>query len=95
MNQKYYVTPEEAQRVIDFLNKHQVGGGVKGLAGNDFVGPFRVPTVAGKEMVGIVLNSGAEMNAGLTLDLLSKGYSEEWVAKMLQSMAVPEPEKKD
>lgn len=95
MNPKYYVTPEEAQRVIDFLNKNQIGGGVKGLAGNNFVGPFVVPTVVGKEMVGIVLNSGVEMNAGLTLDLLSKGYSEEWVAKMLQAMATPEPEKRD
>lgn len=87
MNPKYYVTPEEAQKVIDFLNKNQVGGGVKGLAGNDFIGPFRVPEVAGKAMVGIVFNSGVEMNAGLTLDLLSKGYSEAYVASMLKAMA--------
>lgn len=95
MNPKYYVTPEEAKKVIDFLNQNQIGGGVKGVAGNDFVGPFRVPEVPGKEMLGIVLNSGVEMNAGLTLDLMSKGYAEQWVATMLQAMAAPAPQPKD
>jgi hypothetical protein len=95
MNSKYYVTPEEAQKVIDFLNKHRIGGGWKSCTLPNFVGPFRVPEVAGKAMVGLVLQNGCEMNAGLTLDLMTKGYAEWFVASMLQAMAIPEPKKDD
>jgi hypothetical protein len=88
MNPKYYVTSEEAQKVTDFLNKHNVGGGVKGVNLNEFVGPVSVPVVAGKQMVNLVLANGAQMNAGLTLDLMGK-YSEWFVASMLAAMATP------
>ena len=92
MNPKYYVTPEEAQKVIDFLNKHNIGGGVATSGLNEFVGPFQVPPVAGKQMLNLALGSGAVMNAGLTLDLMSKGYPDWLVAGMLQAMAVPPKE---
>lgn len=95
MNPLYYVTPEEAQKVIDFLNKHGIGGGWKSCTLPNFVGPFIVPSVAGKLMIGLVLQNGCEMNAGLTLDLMSKGYQEWFVASMLQAMAKPEPERDD
>lgn len=95
MNPKYYVSPDELQKVIWFVNKHQIGGGVKGVAPNIFVGPFVVPPVEGKEMLGVVLNNGVEMNAGLMLDLMGKGYAEQWVVYMLQAMATPAPSPKD
>jgi hypothetical protein len=95
MNPKYYVTPEEVKRVIDFLNEHSIGGGWKSSTQPNFVGPFQVPPVEGKWMIGLVLKNGCEMNAGLTLDLMTKGYPEWLVASMLQAMATPEPEKKD
>jgi hypothetical protein len=97
MNPKYYVTPEEAQRVIDFLNKNSVGGGVRGSDRQErsFLGPFAVPEVAGKIMLLLELQSGAVMNAGLTLDLMSKGYPDWLVASMLQAMAQPEPKSKE
>jgi hypothetical protein len=87
MNPKYYVSPDELQKVIAFLNKHSVGGGVKDVVPNLFVGPFSVPVVEGKDMLGVMLNCGVEMNAGLTLDLMNKGYTEQWTVMMLQAIA--------
>jgi hypothetical protein len=95
MNPKYYVSPEECQKVIDFLNKNAIGGGVAGSSLNEFVGPFFVPVVAGKLMLNLQLKSGVEMNAGLTLDLMSKGYAEWLVVAMLVQMAAPAPKPKD
>jgi len=95
MNPKYYVSPEEAQKAIDFLNKHAIGGGVAGSALNEFVGPVSVPQVPGKLMLNLQLKSGAEMNAGLTLDLMGKGYAEWLVVAMLEQMARPAPRPKD
>lgn len=100
MNPKYYVNPQQLQEVIDFLNKDhkdvgKIGGGVKDVVPNLFAGPFKVPEVEGKEMLGVVLNSGVEMNAGLTWDLMNKGYVETWVARMLQAMATPTSQSKD
>jgi hypothetical protein len=93
MNPKYYVTPEELKEVVEFLNdpKFMIGGGVKAVVGNLFAGPFSVPEVPGKAMLGVMLNSGVEMNAGLTYDLLHKGYDIQWVAQMLRAMATPSP----
>jgi hypothetical protein len=90
MNPKYYVTAEECEKVRLFLNKHGIGGGVVGGSENTFLGPFVVPQVEGKLMFNLRLANGCEMNAGLTLDLMSKGYAEDWVATMLQAMARPE-----
>lgn len=87
MNPKYYVSPEECQKVVDFLNKNQIGGGVVDMVLPDYRGPFRVPDVPGKQMLGLVLSNGVEMNAGLTLDLLSKGYAEWLVISMLRAMS--------
>lgn len=95
MNPKYYVTPTEMQKVADFLIKHQVGGGLKGIVLPNFVGPVAVPQVAGKDLVYVEFENGAQMNAGLVLDLMSKGYQEWFVAATLRNLAIPEPQPKD
>lgn len=96
MNPKYYVTPEEAKRVTDFLNKHAIGGGVAGGEPNVFVGPLSVPEVPGKEMLNLILSNGAKVNAGLVLDMMGKGYAEWLTAATLrasvQSPPVPKEE---
>jgi hypothetical protein len=91
MNLKYYVTPEEAEKVIAFLNKYKIGEGVKGGLLNEWVGPFSVPVVAGKQMLLIRLNNNAKLNAGLVLDMMGKGYPEFLVADILKAGARPEP----
>ena len=95
MNPKYYVTPDETQRVVDLLNKYSIGGGVEGVAPNRWEGPFSIPEGKGKEVLNVVLKSGVVMSAGLTLDLMSKGYPEAFVASMLRAMAAPPQVRED
>lgn len=87
MNPKYYVDDTELKRVTDFLNANGIGGGVKFTHPLEWVGPFKIPAIPGKTPAQIVLDSGAELNAGLVLDLLSKGYPEWFVASTLRAQA--------
>jgi hypothetical protein len=91
MNPKYYVSPEEAQKVIDFLNKYKIGEGVKSTLLNEFIGPFSVPQVTGKLMLLVRLNNNCKLNAGLVLDMMGKGYPESMVADVIRAGARPEP----
>ena len=88
MNPKYYTTPEETRQVVEYLNRHGIGGGVVSVELETWQGPFVLPRVEGKDVVNIKLASGVAFNAGLTLDLIQRYGPESWLTRaMLQAMA--------
>jgi hypothetical protein len=91
MNPKYYVTPEQLAKVVAFLNSNYVGGSVKETQEDTFMGPIKIPEIPGKAVVSIYLECGEVINAGLVLDLLSKGYPEQQVAATLRASVTATP----
>ena len=90
MNPKYYTTPEETQQVVDYLNRHGIGGGVVSVELEQWQGPFALPRVEGKDVVQIKLASGVSFQAGLTLDLIRRYGESSWLTRaMLEAMARP------
>ena len=95
MNPKYYVTPEEAEKVRAFLNKYSIGGGVEKASELIYFGPVAVPQREGKSLLHLRLANGCDMNAGIVLAMMTNGQSEARAAEVLQYIARPEPRHED
>lgn len=87
MNPKYYTTASELERVVKFLDKHSIGGGVVDIVIPKYFGPASIPVVKDREMHGCVLANEVEMNAGLVLDLMERYSNEQFVVSMLRANA--------
>lgn len=83
-NQAYYVSQDDLKKVVDFLNKHTIGGGVERINVPQYTGPFTYETTTpdGRTFTNVILANGVEMNAGLLLKWVAN-WNEMFLVRLL------------